>query len=283
MSDQLWINDFNILFKRDRIMEFFPTKEQTHNERINAIVRLSLYISILLAIYHSNIKFFAIFGFFLAFTSILSKDESKLKVESKGKLQIDTENKAQGKFLEELTVPHLNNFTPSLGLRVENLENEVRGDAVAAGEKCTKPTIDNPFMNFTMKDYMNLDDNGRIVDRAPACDPNDPDVKKMIDNSFSNNLYRDVSDVFGKTSSQRNYYTMPWTTVPNNRELFQNWLYLNPKTCKEDQDYCTPFEDLRNKKQILPNPEVNPFSTKKLNPANDSDSQVIGNAGSTML
>jgi Family of unknown function (DUF5762) len=281
MSDAIWINDFNILFKKDRVMEFFPMKEQSHEERINAIVRLSLYISILLAVYHSNAKYFAIFGFFLVFTSIIYKHHPELNPKVIGTtLQQQTQEKVQKQFLKETTSPQLNNFTPSLGLSnddIENLENEVRPDSLSA--TCTKPTLDNPFMNVTMKDYMNLDESGRIVDRPPACDPNDPEIKKMMDGSFNNNLYKDVSDVFGKMSSQRNYFTMPSTTVPNNREAFQKWLYLNPKTCKEDQDRCVNYEDLRSNRFVMPNPEQNPVSSKKLNPANDSNSLAAENAG----
>ena len=63
MPDPIWSQDFNVLFKPERLMEFFPTKEQTNEERVNAIVRLSLYVSIGLVVYHSNAKFFAIFLF----------------------------------------------------------------------------------------------------------------------------------------------------------------------------------------------------------------------------
>ena len=241
----------------------------TNEERVNAIVRLSLYVSIILSVYHSNAKFFAIFVFFLFFTFIVYRHHptslKKSDVSAKSiqeKAQLDAENSAK----QELVNPKLNNFTPSLGLRgeMEKLEDEKRPDDTT--DKCTKPTIDNPFMNVTMKDYMNFDQNGSVVNRPPACDPNDPEVKKLVDESFNNNLYRDVGDVFGKMSSQRNYFTMPWTTIPNKQDEFARWLYLSPKTCKEDQDNCLRYEDIRSKRFIMPNPERNPVSSKKLNP-----------------
>jgi len=247
-NDPLWTQDINILLQTNRLIEFFPTKQQTYNERINAIVRLSLYISIALALYHSNIKYFSIFIFILFFTSIIQKHHPKLK------------NNTQQNTLP-ITQQKLNNFKIEEFNTKEQLENEIRPDNTQ--EQCTTPTIDNPFMNVTMKDYMNFDTNGFIVDRPPACDPNDPTVKKLIDETFSNNLYRDVSDVFGKTNSQRNYFTMPWTTIPNKQDEFARWLYLSPKTCKEDQDYCLQYEDIRYKRFIMPNPERNPTSTKQ--------------------
>lgn len=269
MNDPIWTKDFNILFKKERLMEFFPTKDQTNEERVNAIVRLSFYTSVILAVYHSNAKYFSIFLFFLGFTFIIYRHHPEMKETDTKALSIQDKAQKEAKESAETEKfnPKLNDFTPNLGL--ENLENEVRPDDVKDG-KCTKPTIDNPFMNVTMKDYMNFDDNGFVVNRPPACDPNDPEIKKMMDQTFSNNLYRDVSDVFGKKSSQRNYFTMPWTTIPNKQDEFARWLYLAPKTCKEDQDYCLRYEDIRYKRFVMPNPHRNPTSSKKENPPNDS-------------
>lgn len=244
MPDPIWIKDLNILFQEKRLIDFVPSKDQTTEERINSIVRFSLYISIILALYYSNAKYLAISGFVLAFTYIIYRENSVEAKELEEKFNNDTLLK-------------LNNFGNG---RIEKLENEVRPDDSV---KCTMPTIDNPFMNVTMKDYMNLDDNGKIIDRLPACNPDDPVIKKQIDESFNNNLYKDVSDVFGKMSSQRNYFTMPWTTIPNKQDEFARWLYLNPKTCKEDQDNCLRYEDIRSKRFIMPNPERNPITTKK--------------------
>lgn len=125
--------------------------------------------------------------------------------------------------------------------------------------KCQSPTLGNPFMNPTMSDYMNVDKDGRIRDRLEACDPNDPEIKKDIDSKFNNNLYRDVSDVFGKNNSQRQFYTTPSTTIPNDpQNNFGKWLYQSGQTCKENQDNCLRFEDVRAKRYIFPDPENNP-------------------------
>ena len=266
MSDPIWIHDFQILFQKERLMEFFPTKEQTNEERVNAIVRLSLYVSIGLAAYHSNFKYFSIFIFFLFFTFVIYRHHPEVKQKKPKALSLHEKSQleAEKNANEEEFSPKLNNFTPSFGLRSqkEKLELEERPDDTDG--RCMEPTLDNPFMNVTMKDYMNFNKDGSLVDRPPACDPNDPKIKQKMDEAFSNNLYRDVSDVFGKTSSQRNYFTMPWTTIPNKQDEFARWLYLSPKTCKEDQDNCLRYEDIRYKRFVMPNPERNPISSKKL-------------------
>lgn len=231
MTDPIWFNDVSILLSHNRLTEFFPIPEQSMDEKLNAIVRLSMYTSLILIFYHSNLKYINVLIFFLIFTYVIRPNEQDEPVNN------------------EIT-------------GVEKLQNEL-SDATAETTNttgiCTKPTIDNPFMNVTMKDYLNVDPKtGRIVDRPPACDSNLPDIKKEIDVGFNNNLFKDVSDVFGKVNSQRNYYTTPNTTIPNDRESFANWLYLAPKTCKEDQDYCLKYEDIRGKKPIYYDSQTNP-------------------------
>ena len=38
-----------------------------------------------------------------------------------------------------------------------------------------------------------------------------------------------LSDVFGKRNSQRQFYTMPNTEVPNSQDEFAKWLYGKPE------------------------------------------------------
>ena len=58
---------------------------------------------------------------------------------------------------------------------------------------------------------------------------------------FGYNLYRDVGDLYGKNNSQRQYYTMPATTMPNDQTAFAKWCYNTGPTCKERGLYCAPI------------------------------------------
>ena len=154
--------------------------------------------------------------------------------------------------------------TEPKGTEPKGTEQSAESTTKESQKNCVAPTIDNPFMNATMKDFLNVDPvTNRIVDRPEACDTNDVEIKKQIDSSFNNNLYKDVNDVFGKMNSQRQFYTMPSTTIPNAQDDFAKWLYLNPKTCKEDQDFCLKYEDIRAKRPVMYNPNQNPVDTKK--------------------
>ena len=93
-----------------------------------------------------------------------------------------------------------------------------------------EPTKDNPFMNVLMTDY---DDNVNREASIKRTTQYNPNLSKKIENKFSINLYKDLSDVYGKENSQRQFYTTPVTTIPNDQGKFAKWLYNTPKTCKE--------------------------------------------------
>ena len=117
-------------------------------------------------------------------------------------------------------------------------------DFVLKKKDCVKSTINNPFMNA------NLITDKR--DRNAACLYYDnPEIAAKVETNFDNNLYRDVSDLYNKRNSQRQYYTMPATTIPNEQTSFAKWLYLSPPTCKEDAIRCVP------ETTQPPQPEIN--------------------------
>ena len=100
----------------------------------------------------------------------------------------------------------------------------------------TRPTARNPFMNV-------LIDEIKFNPTRPAADfASDPNNQVVLDDFFRVQWTSDPTDVFGRTQSQRQFYTMPSTSIPNDQGSFQNWLYLIPgKTCKEGgRDACYP-------------------------------------------
>lgn len=204
---EFWLNDFSVLYDPKYVMDFFPSSVSSNNEKMNSIVRLSFYISLVLSLYYKS-NYFYIFVFGLLFTLIINKNSENFEINDNREFQ---------------------------------------------NENCTMPTLENPFMNVNYIDYL---DN---PNRPPACDPNDPEIKKDIDDNFYNNLFRNVDDLWGKMNSQRQFYTMPSTTIPNDREAFANWCYKSGPTCKENGAACLKYEDLRAKRPVYPNPFQNPF------------------------
>ncbi len=190
-----WGDDISILYRQDKLLDFFPDSSQTQAERLNSIVRLSFYTSLALSLHKSEYKYFLILVLGLVLTHYM--------------------------------------YTPS----GEGLENE----------KSTMPTINNPFMNATMGDYLDVDENGRIKDKPAAANPNEPEVRAKIDESFFTKSASDTSDIFNRKTGEREFYTVPSSGIPADREEFQNWLYKSPNTtCKQDSN-CLGYEDIRRK------------------------------------
>ena len=114
---------------------------------------------------------------------------------------------------------------------------------IKEGMTNTMPTKDNPFMNILVNEYT---DNPT---RPPAANIEDPYVKDEIEKNFNHNLYKDVNDIWNVQNSQNIYYTMPNTTIPNDRESFMKWCYDDSKVCKDgDLEMCGKYDNNRHGK-----------------------------------
>jgi len=200
-SDPFWTSSPSILFEKSRLIQFFPTSSQSPEERYNALARLFIYTGILTFLYKGNSWALYIIIFGLAFTMLLGSSIPE----------------------SEITV------FPIVKLK-RNLESTPK--------KCVRPTKDNPFMNYQLTDFTN-DPN-----RPPACEydsvlPNGETVRDALENEFNNDLYKNVSDVFNKDNSQRQFITQAVTTWPSDQTTYANWLYnTGEPTCKEDTAFC---------------------------------------------
>lgn len=209
VSDPIWFKDPKILIEKSRVSEFFPNEDMTTIEKMNAIMRMTLYMGVLLSIICRNYLYMYIpiisAGVTWAVFSVQSQSEN-----------VNTK--------EEL-------YTTSKGvLKKEEPE-----------EKAVTPTIDNPFMNYNQITSER--------DRAPAeVSYDNPQVKKEIEQDFNVNLYRDVSDLYGKRNSQREFYTTPGSMFEGgvgDQTSFAKFCYGTATSnkeagvCKTDPRYCT--------------------------------------------
>ena len=84
--------------------------------------------------------------------------------------------------------------------------------------KFVSPTIDNPFMNITMDDYIKNPDREAL---GKANSHINKDLNHEIANKYEYNLYRDVDDIFNRNANLRQFYTMPVTTIPTDKTISQ--------------------------------------------------------------
>lgn len=122
---------------------------------------------------------------------------------------------------------------------VNNNIHEIEDENIHKKEVCQKPTKENPYMNVVVSDYYNN------PDRPVACDVENKEIKEEMKSEYYQDLYRNVSDLYEKDNSERQFYTMPNTTIPNNQKQFAEWLFKTKETCKYDSINCLEFEDER--------------------------------------
>ena len=209
--DKFWFEDPTILYRKDRLIEFFPATSMHYIEKLNAVLRFSIYTSILSYLYTKKMNVILLPILVAAITLYIYKFQ-KLKDSDKEKMEIN---------------------------KVEPID-------------CDGPTRDNPFMNVLVSD---IQDNPH---KKKACKITDDKVKAKVEDNFNFNLYKDVSDVYSKNNSQRQFVANPITTIPNDQGKFAQFLYNWGNSCKEDPKACLRYEDIRQKREYQAEPKKNP-------------------------
>lgn len=177
-----WVEKPSILITENKLKEFIPKGDMSYPEKLNALTRLILYVSIIIF--------------------LITREPLVLLV--------------------PICCMMVIYFLVKWGIKMDKLKEHFYPEK-DFNNNCETPTVHNPFMNILPTDNRNRD---------PACNDN-KELRHEINNAFEHNLYKNIGDVFGKENSQRQFYTMPSTTIPNKREELAEWLYKTPPTCKE--------------------------------------------------
>ena len=91
-----------------------------------------------------------------------------------------------------------------------------------------KSTPSNPMMNLSVMDYNN---NKNIeIDKKIT--------NEEINENLNGNLFDNITDISNKNMFERNFYTTPINTIPNDQTSFAKWLYDKGPTCKEKTTEC---------------------------------------------
>lgn len=113
--------------------------------------------------------------------------------------------------------------------------------------KCIKPTGNNPFMN------PNILTTKKGNQEYGACSIHNKNINKNINKYFYEKIFRNADDIYDKSTLDRQFYTVPSTTIPNNREKLGDWLYNRGPSCKEGNSskcYNNLYNDIKNSVQI---------------------------------
>jgi len=196
-----WFQNLNLILDLDKADKFYPKPGMTYAQKVNSLVRGSIYLGVILSIVNSNYLFLYI----PVVTMMMTYVNYLFRVE---KLNHEVKKLGPNKKPADLPKEIKEKFT----------------NVIKHTSNCNEVKDSNPFMNPLPFDSRR---------RPPACDVLSKNKQEKIEDAFNKGLYRDASDIFNKSNGQRQFVTVPSTTYPNNQGLFANWLYGTPTTCKE--------------------------------------------------
>ena len=200
MSSKFWLYDPSILLKKEEMFNFWPNNKQSMDEKLNAVTRSIIVLTTLgyLSTKSFNILVSGIVTLIVVVALYKTKNQENFDM-------IDRSKKAN------------------------NMLNNINIDKLA--KELTKPTNDNPFMNYMPTDYLNN------PDKPPALPLFNNKVKNLADNAaFSHldpRLLNTLGDAMEYDTFARNFHTMPVTTNPGDQKAFAEFCYGNMKSCKE--------------------------------------------------
>ena len=170
--------------------------------KLNAIMRFSIYYTIIVYLYNKNTNIFAIPLIVGIVTYFIFKNNSSIQKEN-----IMNNLKNDNTLYEEIP------------LDVSTLSHNVG---------CQIPTKDNPFMNTPYFDI------AADKDLPKSCTSYDnKGIQRKIEKEFDKGLYKNYTDIFGKENSQRQFFSIPYRDGVPDQPAFAHWLYRTTDTCKE--------------------------------------------------
>ena len=226
-----WYNDPNVLFKQEYFFELFPTENMTYEQKMNAVSRLVIFITILVFIITKNIRILFVsvvtLGsiYFLYFHK--QSEKEALRNRSKSEFGID----ANG--TENFDV--LGGDTPAtVLLRSKGIDYD--RDAVF-----DKPSSANPFSNVLNTD---IEFNPKKKPAPPSFNENInqtilQQAKQMVieqnadQPDIADKLFKDLGENYVFEQSMRQFSSNPSTTIPNDQGAFADFCYGSMVSAKE--------------------------------------------------
>ena len=217
MSTEIWLKDPSILFNKDKIKDIWPSSGMTSNERVNAITRLVIILTILGYILTLSIKIIVIgIVALLCIVGIYLVQQNKEKKENKQKESFS--NKLSEVF-PAFTDPQ------TYDLVKDNLE---------------KPNNSNPLMNVMLPE---IKYNPKRKGAAPSFNPTvekeiNENVKENIARPFNDKkirqkLFSNINDELEFNSCMRQFYSTANTRIPNDQKGFAEFAYGDMISGKE--------------------------------------------------
>jgi hypothetical protein len=201
MTTSFWLYNPNILFKSDEISKIWPTNDMSFDNKLNAISRLVIILTLIGYLTTKNIKIF-LSGIVTLGTIILLYFLKNQKIQREGY----TRNNSSNVIYTEPTVinPLMNVTLPELN------ENPKRSQAAPSFIPIVEADINEKTKQFVVNNF------------------NDPTIDQR--------LFNDLGDNMGFDQSMHAWYPMPNTTVPNDQQSFAEYCYGDMISCRDEDN-----------------------------------------------
>lgn len=224
-----WSTNPNIIFQQEYIFEFFPIEDMTYNQKLNAISRTIILLTILGFIISQSIRTLLIGAITLGAIFLMQFYHTKEteKVESK-KNGANKNNST----IEGFDGPGKAYFT----------DNNIP----IPTDVFDTPDSSNPFSNVLVTDY---DYNPNKKPAPPAFNQNvNADIlsqaKQFVNNAnpdqpnIADKLFKDLGEQLEFEQSLRPFNSNPATTIPNDQGAFADFCYGSMISCKEGNKFA---------------------------------------------
>jgi hypothetical protein len=218
-KQEIWSNDPTILFNKEYIFELWPTTNMCYEQKLNAITRLIIVITILGFILTSSTRILIVGLVTIALIFLLYKMR-------KPKMSRDVLLNSEGFEVQG------NQVTGLFDKNMKTITNPVTLESVISSE-FKEGNKKNPFGNVLLTDIM--DDPDRKA-APPSFNPEieekiTKDVKKSVQfmnpgiNNTNKQLFGDLWNNFELDQSNRIFYSTANTRVTNDQGAFAKYLY----------------------------------------------------------
>jgi hypothetical protein len=236
---QFWINDTSELFNKEHIFELWPLANMSYEQKLNAISRLIIVLSILGFIITKSIRFLVIGIVTLAIIYFVYKMRKQKIV----KELLNKDDKEGFKNIEK------NGFSQPTEVKITNpetLEAYLKSDFEPTSKK-------NPLGNVLLTDIM---DNPQRKAAPPSFNTEvyediNKSTKKMIQSlnpeikNTNKQLFGDLGEKFEFDQSMWQYYSTPNTKIPNDQGAFADFLYGDMPSCRGGDDIACVKDNFR--------------------------------------
>ena len=220
-----WSKNPNVIFHKDYIMEFFPTEDMSFNQKLNAITRIVLIMTVVTFAYTQNVQILFVGLVSVFFIFMLHQYR----------------NVDEGFELS----PVLTGKDPITG-EVDPTRVLVNTTYMKDTSVFQAPSSKNPLGNVLVTDYLynpkrkpappayNESVSANITEKAKQMvienNPNNPDI--------ADKLFKDLGDQYMFEQSLQPFYSTASTTIPNDQAAFTDFCYGSMVSCKEGNAFA---------------------------------------------